>query len=427
MRPRRSGLLEGAAGIGDELCRAAYWHDDQCNWVGRTTDELARPGLPLTPTVAALGPSLYAGTAGVALFLAELAPRTDSELAHVTALAAIRHSLARAREIPPRLRRAFYSGLVGIAHAAVHVGETLDEPALVLSGTKLARQATVRDHGHLLDVIGGNAGSVAPLLRLSTSRGGAGLEMTAISLAEELAAAAIRTEDTWCWENDRACGPGMGATPLCGFAHGASGMGLALIEAGVHFNRRDLIDGGLAAFTYEDRLYDPELTNWPDLRELEGDTPGAPPPRRPSSMVAWCHGAAGIGLARLRAYELLPEQRPALRLGIERAIEATTRQLDALPAEADASPCHGRAGLAETLIYAAGVLDDSTYVRTARAMWASILKKRAPTPRWRSGVASGEWNPSLMLGLAGVGLALLRAYEPRTPSPSLTAATQARE
>jgi lantibiotic biosynthesis protein len=406
-------LLDVASGIGEKVCRSAYWHGDRCNWIGRSTDELKAPGMPLTPTVAALGPALYAGTAGIALFLAELYARTDLEEAGATAQAAVRHSLSRVGDIAPRLRRAFYSGLIGIAYAAAQVGIRTADPRLVAEGVQLAQQAVEPEEDHtLLDVIGGNAGSIAPLLWLANLPNGERLRSSAISLADELSIAASRDEGAWCWDNDRACGPGMGRTPLCGLAHGASGMGLALVEAGVHCGRDDLIEGGLAAFRYEDRLYDAEHENWPDLRELGGDTNGPEASQRVSFMVAWCHGAPGIGLARLRAYDLLPEHRAELQVAVERALRTTAARLRTLPPEVDASPCHGRAGLAETLLYATDVLDDPAHADDVDTMWRKLLKVRKADAPWPCGVASGTNNPSLMLGHAGIGYALLRADDP---------------
>jgi lantibiotic modifying enzyme len=137
-------------------------------------------------------------------------------------------------------------------------------------------------------------------------------------------------------------------------------LGLALLEIGVHDQRQEWVDGGLAAFTYEDRLYDGDRQNWPDLREL-GRPPNDADTRSRSFMVAWCHGAAGIGLARLRAYQLLREHRSDLLPGVERAIRATSAYLQVPPPDSDASPCHGRAGLIEVLLYAASVLGDREY------------------------------------------------------------------
>ncbi|WP_158294239.1 lanthionine synthetase LanC family protein [Kribbella sp. VKM Ac-2568] len=366
----------------------------------------------------ALGPDLYAGTAGIGLFLAELFAKTRLEEVGMTARGAIQHALWKANDPHGDLREGFYNGSVGIAYAATRVGILTDDERLVNAGIRLAsRAASSRGNSNLLDVMSGNAGVVAPLLRLASLAGDQRLQERTIALAEELATTASKADGAWSWENDRACGPGAGPTPLCGFAHGASGIGLALIETGAHSSRHDLIEGGLAAFAYEDRLYDREHENWPDLRELrsQSDDPRAPVQAR--FMIAWCHGAAGIGLARLRASRLLPEHGATLQLGTERAINATLKYLQALPEDVDASPCHGRAGVAETLLYTTEVLGNPSYTEKVVKMWNLLVGAHEPDAPWPCGVASGRNSPSLMLGYAGIGYGLLRAVDPySTPS-----------
>lgn len=405
-------LLNAATSIGRDLCSEAYWYRGRCNWVGRSPREAAEPGMPLTPTVMALGPDLYAGTAGIGLFLAELFAKTRLEEVGKTARGAIQHALWKANVPHGDLREGFYNGSVGIAYAATRVGTLTDDERLVKAGLRLAsRVASSRGNSNLLDVMSGNAGVIAPLLRLASLAGDERLQEPTIALAEEMAMTANKTDGAWSWENDRACGPGAGPAPLCGMAHGASGIGLALIETGAQNSRHDLIQGGLAAFAYEDRLYDLKHENWPDLRELRApDDPRAPVQTR--FMTAWCHGAAGIGLARLRASRLLPEHGANLQLGTERAINATLKYLQALPEDVDASPCHGRAGVAETLLYATDVLGNPSYAKQVVQMWNRLVRARERDAPWPCGVASGQNNPSLMLGHAGVGYGLLRAADP---------------
>ena len=52
----------------------AYWDPrvELCNWISRLTDGVADPAGAITPASAAGGPDLYMGSAGIALFLAEL-------------------------------------------------------------------------------------------------------------------------------------------------------------------------------------------------------------------------------------------------------------------------------------------------------------------------------------------------------------------
>jgi lantibiotic modifying enzyme len=72
MDPSNSELLRTADGIGSRLGRQAIWHGNRCNWVGAQPIERHPGGLYQGVTYEALGPDLYSGTAGVALFLAEL-------------------------------------------------------------------------------------------------------------------------------------------------------------------------------------------------------------------------------------------------------------------------------------------------------------------------------------------------------------------
>jgi lantibiotic biosynthesis protein len=408
-------LLDRAARIGRTLCKSAYWHEGRCNWVGRSSREMVEPGLPLTPRVTALGPDLYNGSAGVALFLAELNMRARSAGFEKTARGAIRQALEKSGDLPSITDRGFYSGPIGIAHAAARVGVLLDDSSLTAKALALAQRTVDTNRGdHLLDVIGGNAGAIAPLLQLSRMPGGRGLETSALAFAGELAGAATQDGEVWSWGNNLASGTGEGTAPLCSFAHGASGMGLALIESGVFFKHPEWIEGGLAAFRYEDRHYDADHDNWPDLRPRNSRSDA---PKRTAFMVAWCHGSAGIGLARLRALRLLPERRPELEAGIQRAIRSVTAALKAMPDEVDTSPCHGRGGIAETLLYASAVLGDRQYAERVIESWTRIVRTRAAKAPWPCGVASGWNNPSLMLGDAGTGFSLLRAHEPdRTPS-----------
>ncbi|NHB83744.1 hypothetical protein G7085_00885 [Tessaracoccus sp. HDW20] len=110
-------------------------------------------------------------------------------------------------------------------------------------------------------------------------------------LVDSLARSATRLDDLVWWADPRL----PGERPLCGLAHGASGVALALAEAAVaHPGVADVAAPLIAgALRWESAWHDPGL-GWPDLR---GDDGGHP--------VLWCHGAAGIGAVRLRLLELV--------------------------------------------------------------------------------------------------------------------------
>ncbi len=69
-RRRRQGTdcLDIAATIGRRLCDGAVWSHDRCTWLGPRPNP--RPGGWLEVPLASVGPGIYEGTAGIALFLA---------------------------------------------------------------------------------------------------------------------------------------------------------------------------------------------------------------------------------------------------------------------------------------------------------------------------------------------------------------------
>src|SRR5262249_59046977 len=104
--------------------------------------------------------------------------------------------------------------------------------------------------------------------------------------------------------------------------------------------------------------------SWPDWRSAAQDEAASP-----HYGAAWCHGAPGIGLARLRASQLDARHRDAYAATARVALGTTAAALEAMAQEpgADASLCHGQAGLAEIVLTAADVLGDEGHRAPARA------------------------------------------------------------
>jgi lantibiotic biosynthesis protein len=87
-------FLQAAHRIARDLLNEAIFAGDRCNWVGAAIRE--GPGGSVTIDHRALDATVYEGTSGVGLFLAETAHVTgDVELA-TTATSAVRQSLDRA-------------------------------------------------------------------------------------------------------------------------------------------------------------------------------------------------------------------------------------------------------------------------------------------------------------------------------------------
>lgn len=369
--------------IGDELCASAIWHRGRCNWVGRSLAEVDTGG----PTVQALEAGLYDGSAGVGLFLAELAGLTGDPGARRAAIGALRRSLERAPRAP-----SLYNGRAGVGLAAWRAGCVLGEPALLQRGEAMVRQAGEHPPDRL-DLLDGAAGVLLAQLRVLED--GA----PASRLGQVLAAQARADGEDFVWDNERLCGGGVGPQPLTGLSHGVSGPAAALLALDAVHEDPELRRVALGALRYEDRwLFD---GNWADLRDFDPTKPAREASR---AMLAWCHGAGGVGLARALALGVAPTT-PGLAEGL---------LLAALSAEArlrrvvDCSLCHGGGGLSETLLLASITLKDPRFLQAAERWWSA----RRPGRGWPSGLPSGAPNPALMVGSAGAGHALLRLAAP---------------
>ncbi len=407
-RPASMSLLDAAIRIGRGLCRSAYWDREGrlCNWVGRSTAEVAEPGGPVTPASAALGPDLYLGSAGIALFLAELESATDDEEFRRTSRGAIARSIRQLERSPvkqPLSPLSFFSGDLGVAYLAWRVGNlTRSDELFDQAGSILERVVDAVASPHMLDVIGGGAGAIPALLAMAETPRLEHCRDLAITLGEELCRAEV-----WRADVPSAGGDSASAQPLpSGLSHGASGIGLALLEVYAATGRPEFREAARRAFEFEDTLFDRSRGNWADRKRGSGVM---------RFESAWCNGAPGISLARLRAAALDPD-RSEDYLAMARVGIATTRELLATKRASprcDVTPCHGLGGLIEILDIAGRILDDPSHRDQALASADALIDRHSGSDDWPSGLYSGGPNPSLMLGTAGIGYTLLRLHDPK--------------
>jgi hypothetical protein len=411
--PNSDVLLSTADSIGQRLSREAVWHGDRCNWLGAEPVEQSRMGGQPGLTYRALGPELYSGTSGVALFLAELHGATGDAAARRTALGAIRQSLAHVDAVPSTSRLGLYTGWIGIAFAAARVGVVLGEEELLGHAIRLLRRSAgeSRDR-HEFDLMSGHAGAIAALVVLCDVLNEAPLLDFAAQLGDELLKAADEIDAGHSWES-------FGfprQRNLTGFSHGTAGVGYALLELFRATDDSRYLRAAQQAFRYERYWFDATAGNWPDFREEPAR--GRRGKRPLSFATSWCHGAPGIALSRLRAYEVVrdetckDEATTALRTTRE-MVERTLRSRIE-----NFSLCHGLAGNAEVLLYGYQVLgqDQAPLSELAHHVAYDGIQRYATRGHsWPCGTGGGE-TPSLMLGLAGIGHFYLRLRDPAMPS-----------
>lgn len=401
---RAETWLAAAAEIGERLCDEAMWHDGACGWTGYLPDDAGWIDRRGGSVFCAMPGDLYHGTAGIALFLAELHALAPSEKIRRTAQGAFRQAIGWHERIPLESRFGLFTGWTGIALAGMRIAQRLRSEEIFDQSRALVGELC-QSIGEVTgnDVMSGKAGIIAALLLLDGSLAGLPVRDRATELGLDLLGIAERDPAGAAWGE-----PALPRQrPLTGLSHGASGIAHALLELYRVTGDRQFLDGVLAAFAFERAWFDSRTGNWPDFRN-------EPRRRLPTASLTfgttWCHGAPGIALVRARACALLGDQscREEARIGL-----ATTKAMIEAALSSglgNYSLCHGLAGNADVLLHAQEMMgDDVAAVRPVAArVAASGLERhlRARRP-WPCGAGGGE-TPGLMLGLAGIGYFYLR-------------------
>jgi len=408
MRSERDAFLDVAGELAHGIAVSAVWHGDRCNWTGAALPDRAHG----PRTIASLGADLYGGTSGVALFLAEAGTQLDDDGLRAGARGAIGHALEQARRIRPEHRDGFYLGPIGVAYAAARVAGLLGCASVLSGAGELVRDwhaDGVRSAS--ADVMSGCAGAVLGLLALDGLHEVPWLVAAATRMGDELLARARTGPAGSSWAQ-----PGQPSMHhLCGFSHGAAGIGLALAELFAATGDDRFGRAAERAFDYERSWLDPGTGEWPDLRGVGHAAGHDVPAPTPGS---WCNGAAGIALSRLRAAELLGTAAP--RRDAELALAACERRCAELLAHAprDFSLCHGAAGTGDVLLQASAGPDDRR-ARMAGAIGRHGIDHRGPAAApLPCGVPHGA-TPGLFLGPAGMGMFYLRLSDPLIAGPLL--------
>jgi type 2 lantibiotic biosynthesis protein LanM len=384
--------LEAAVGIARRLGELALRDDASTAWLGltlvRDRDWAIQP----------IGTDLYGGTAGVALFLAYLDDVVVDDASKEMARAIVRQVVRRTdsleasgADLPPGSIGAFGT-LGGAVYALAHIGTLWNDHDLLERADRIAAVVARRvgDDRHL-DIIGGAAGftMAAAALHQVLPDGAARHAMRAA--ASTLLARRESGPDGASWTTTI-----RSTRPLTGMSHGASGIALALATSGRLLRDRSAVDVAMDALRYERGTFDPTCGNWPDYRILDDPAPATSP-----HMWAWCHGAPGIGLARLAVMTHVTSDE------LHADLDAALRSTAAFGFGSNDSLCHGDLGNLELLVRAREMGHEGAWERPLAVESARLLD-RLRRGDWRCGLPGGVETPGLMMGLAGIGYGLLR-------------------
>ncbi|MEM1204939.1 MAG: type 2 lanthipeptide synthetase LanM family protein, partial [Acidobacteriota bacterium] len=387
-------LLAAAKRVGDRLADLAFHSADRSTWVALRS--MGNHRWSLDP----LGVDLFTGLPGVALFLAHLGHAAEDDAYTELAKRAWRQTEALLERHPgqPDAPGAF-TGWGGLAYARQYLARLWGRKDLLdgAMATLPDLPALLRSSPHQ-DLLDGTAGALLALLRLHRDRPLDSVLGLAKACGDQLLSTAQPEDGGLGWPMG-----GDGGPILSGLSHGASGMAWALAELALVSGDDAYGDAARRAMAFERGLFSEEHRNWADLRQRTRDDP--------SYMVAWCHGAPGVGIARLACLSLLGG--PEIRADLDAALETTLEQ----GFGKNHCLCHGDLGNLDVLLLAAGRLGDGALARRVERLRDRIV----------AGIDEGGWRfgmlvpraetPGLMVGLAGIGHQLLRlAFPDRVPS-----------
>jgi class II lanthipeptide synthase len=344
------------------------------------------------------GYDFYDGASGPALFLAAVERITGGAGFREMILAAIEPLRRALRSQGARMARVLgiggVSGLGSLVYALTSISRFLQEPRLLedaqLAAQLITDEALASDRA--LDVSAGSAGALLGLLLLYELQRDQTILDRAIACGRHLLRSRVQSPSgprAWPTLSDRL---------LTGFSHGVAGIAYALLRlfaATRDETYRQAVEEGIA---YEDSLFVPEIGNWPDLRAEA----------QPAFMTSWCHGAPGIGLARVGGLPWLDTGR--IREDIAAAMQTTQR----VGLGGQDHLCCGNLGRVECLLAASEAL--------AMPEWAEIARTHAYQVAAEARQAQGYFlfpcgpsrvdTPSFFRGTAGIGYALLRLAHP---------------
>ncbi len=408
MKAAREYYLEVADVIGRQLCRDAIWDGDRCSWLGWVYQA------PKSHVFRSLSSDLYGGTAGIALLLLELYRFTEDRQQLRCIDGALNQALSLLDKAKTNMSASFFEGKTGLAFVLAKAAQITGRHVLFEKSHDILRGlASEKLDPIAIDVVTGSAGAIPALICLASVLQCDELLEIADLHGQHLLRKAVTCDDQSSWQTT----PGQSDAHLNGFSHGASGMATALLELYQVSQNQDYLQVALRALNFERRQLNRECGNWPDNRMASSN----PVKAQASYSLAWCHGAPGIGLARLRQSQILPSN-SAIADDLEIAISTTAEALSlaSVLATENFSLCHGLAGNADLLIQAGQSLNRPNLSKLAEQVGQygieQILRQGRPWPCGNNG--AGE-SPSLMLGTAGIAHFYLRLYDPTEVSSIL--------
>lgn len=346
---------------------------------------------------------IYSGNAGIILYLIELYKATNDD-EYLTAIRASAERIAHQIVKAEAQNCSFYTGASGIAYTFLKIYEiTSDNYYLDFAEdlvTKCSSTIVARN-----ELFSGLAGELLGLGHVhAATRNPIILELIREKINSLVDSTKIDTHGLY-WDFSPHLSKFLG-----GFSHGISGIVFALFELSKYLNSPNLLWLAKQGMACENSLYNKKANNWLDYRaplKLESDQRP-----QPKDFLAWCHGAVGVGLARLSISDQDIEANRDVRLARDKVHSSIIKINKDIT---NYTLCHGFCGLGMFLNVLYARLKDPIDYNLSLRIADQALNSNNKQSTFLNGypIFNDKQDFGLFNGLSGIGYYYLNTLSPQ--------------
>ena len=398
-------LIEEVILIAKKIMKLAQVKDKSASWIGINWLDGTNKSQFST-----LGPDLYNGNSGIAIFLAATSKITNNtEILKFTykTLSGLRYDILNKNSA--RFARSLgIGGAVGISsiiYSLIVISEILKDDNLIEDAKHAAKLITEEmiDNDKEYDVISGCAGAILALLKLYEKTNDKWILQKAIAIGNNII---IKNKLNCDYKKNNSIN--LKISIINGMAHGAAGISYAFAKLAAYSNDENFLKSSVYLINIENSKFDLFNSNWPS------PVSNNIPLYKSRKICQWCHGAIGVGISRIALLKLGIKEFEIFYNDIYKAIQGCQlntnyRSLDTL--------CCGVMGAIEFYQLAGEYLNNQSYIDKAdQYLWESITHLHNTSKDYFFGSGSSIYHIGLFKGLSGIGYTILRRVNKELPN-----------
>jgi len=365
------------------------------------------------PQLSPIGPDLYSGASGIALFFAayySVFKHSQSKEIALEAITSVRSDLtdSNAQRYARSIGIGGGSGIGSIIYAFSCISQLLDDKSVLDDAEKIALLLTddLIKIDFQYDLMGGSAGCILALLKLHRITHNKDILTKAIMCGEHL----LRSQRAAHGNYRSWVAQGLGKIPFSGLAHGASGFAYALGLLANVTQREDFALASQESLDYDNSFYDESKFNW--LPVISNEVQGS---RRKfkEHICQWCYGAVGVGLSRIGLLKFSSHNKTNLEKDLKKSLESISKNHQYCAGD---SMCCGRMGHVEFLNEVARFQNSKEIKEEAAQKLSKVIQESHLSCYQFGGVNDSELHLNLFRGIAGIGYTALRQIDSKLPN-----------